>query len=671
MLETIGNVYVGLGLTTQAETMLQRALDLRRAQQPGPRLETASILQNLALVYLVQLRYEEAEESAREELSMRRTLLGDDHKDTATAKAVLGMVLLTALKNLDETEQLLRDSISWRQQHLSPDDPEAAMSMLGLASVYGLKNELQKAMPLYVQATGALLKNPETKSFGLAIAEDQQARLMWRLKQPQAAVEKSTLAIKHFRDFAADDHPVFSLLANSHAQSLRLAGKNDEAAQFFRDWVQRMRDGHSPGTAMAIRGMAEHFISSDTESLVDEAQAVCRAWLSEMEQAGRAPGAFDYSIQAYLAASLAIKAERTGDAPSIDAARRAWRKIIDSSNAVRARRPHSREAFNVSVAHAFSVATRRLAFAMQNAGDQAAAIALYRDASAFMVNLKVYGRAIPYLTTAADLAVDEGDASEAERLYHKAFELCDRASFADEVVRSGWRDSTRFRYASLLVDHQRKREAEDIYRKIMADSKNLNFGAFNSLSGLLIERGAVDEAMELLRSSATRNSGVYSVWIEAWSSIYQRERSAGALKDALIGLIERAKPAMAAARQQLGANHEEVAAFLVNLGRALMEQQECQTAEPMLREGLEIRRQTLPSSDWRQGSAESVLGECLAQLERYEEAEALLLSGYSKLRTSEARPERIAEARDRLARFYDAREQPEKAAEYRQAASPK
>ena len=57
----------------------------------------------------------------------------------------------------------------------------------------------------------------------------------------------------------------------------------------------------------------------------------------------------------------------------------------------------------------------------------------------------------------------------------------------------------------------------------------------------------------------------------------------------------------------------------------------CQEAEPLLREGLDIRRATLSADDWRVAYAQSTLGGCLVVLGRFAEAEPLLVPSYEQL----------------------------------------
>jgi tetratricopeptide (TPR) repeat protein len=72
-------------------------------------------------------------------------------------------------------------------------------------------------------------------------------------------------------------------------------------------------------------------------------------------------------------------------------------------------------------------------------------------------------------------------------------------------------------------------------------------------------------------------------------------------------------------------------------------------AEPLLRQALEIRRGALPEGDWRIATAESLLGEALASLGRYDEAGRLLLEAKASLKDGPGPEGREAKANaDRL-----------------------
>ncbi len=99
----------------------------------------------------------------------------------------------------------------------------------------------------------------------------------------------------------------------------------------------------------------------------------------------------------------------------------------------------------------------------------------------------------------------------------------------------------------------------------------------------------------------------------------------------------------------------DVAAVLVGLGLALRGQERYTEAQPLVREGLEIRQAVLPDGHWLIANTKSILGGVLAGEDRFEEAELLLLEGYAGLKdNSEAPTPRKREAIQRIVDLYDA-----------------
>ena len=99
-------------------------------------------------------------------------------------------------------------------------------------------------------------------------------------------------------------------------------------------------------------------------------------------------------------------------------------------------------------------------------------------------------------------------------------------------------------------------------------------------------------------------------------------------------------------------------------------------AEPHLRECLATRTRLRPD-DWRTLNTQSMLGGALAGLKRLDEAEPLLLAGYQgmKERQQQIPPEpidarmQVPRAAERLAKFYEAKGQADKAAQWREVAA--
>lgn len=108
-------------------------------------------------------------------------------------------------------------------------------------------------------------------------------------------------------------------------------------------------------------------------------------------------------------------------------------------------------------------------------------------------------------------------------------------------------------------------------------------------------------------------------------------------------------------RNVLGSNDRRTAMSIYNLGLILTDQSKDEDAEAPLREALTILPDKLPEDHWIPANIRSRLGGCLARLERFAEAEPLLIKSYGQLksRLGEEHP-RTLEALDRIVSAYNA-----------------
>jgi tetratricopeptide (TPR) repeat protein len=92
---------------------------------------------------------------------------------------------------------------------------------------------------------------------------------------------------------------------------------------------------------------------------------------------------------------------------------------------------------------------------------------------------------------------------------------------------------------------------------------------------------------------------------------------------------------------------------LREIGRSYLWWRRPAEAEPYLRECVEIRRATLAPESPETAKAEVTLGQCLTDLRRYPEAEALLRPAYARLAGNlPANDRRVEEARKMLDALY-------------------
>ena len=143
---------------------------------------------------------------------------------------------------------------------------------------------------------------------------------------------------------------------------------------------------------------------------------------------------------------------------------------------------------------------------------------------------------------------------------------------------------------------------------------------------------ATDEAESLIRRTLTSRRKFFGEGhIEtAWSLYYlgnvslQKENYAQAAECAFREILpwrERSIPE----------THSVINSTLLMLGRYNLATGRPTAAEPLLRECVARRRETLPSEHWLIATAEGYLAECLLQLKQSEEAADLLHKSYETL----------------------------------------
>ena len=126
-------------------------------------------------------------------------------------------------------------------------------------------------------------------------------------------------------------------------------------------------------------------------------------------------------------------------------------------------------------------------------------------------------------------------------------------------------------------------------------------------------------------------------------------------------------------RRVLGQEHPNTLIGMSNLALIYLNEGKYAQAEPLLREALKSYQKIMPNT-WGLSNCQSMLGASLAGEKRYEEAEALLLSGYEGMLQQKAsmpasRPDRLERAGEWIVHLYQDWGKPDKAAKWRKKLS--
>ena len=151
LLDTIGGLYITLGLFDRAQPLLEEALRLRRQTMGAEHPEVAESLHHLGTVVYQRGDYPGSETLYREALQLRRKLLGSNHLQVADSMDGLGRVLVARSK-VAEAEPLVRDALALRRSQLEPEHKAIADSLHGLGRILSAQGKFAEAAEMYRQA---------------------------------------------------------------------------------------------------------------------------------------------------------------------------------------------------------------------------------------------------------------------------------------------------------------------------------------------------------------------------------------------------------------------------------------------------------------------------------------------------------------------------------------
>ena len=209
-------------------------------------------------------------------------------------------------------------------------------------------------------------------------------------------------------------------------------------------------------------------------------------------------------------------------------------------------------------------------------------------------------------------------------------------------------------------------EAERHYREALAMHHRIGTSDYEiaatlaNLGKLFCEQGRFEEGDKNLRESLARRRRIYGDMDHPQIAYSLRE----------IGVCHQLRGELGKAEElYLSANdifvqrdeesHPELGIGLRELASLRTERNELAAAEQAIRRALDVYRRRLAPDHWRIADAESVLGGCLLELGRVEEAAPLIERGYLGVRAVRGEPTReVREARKRFERLEALRSTP-------------
>lgn len=356
MMSVVAKVYENLGRFDDAETMQQRALEIRRQLLPPDHPDLAGSLDHLGAVHFRKGDYASADTLLGAALAIRRARLGERH--TLVAEGINNLAALRlAQGDIEAADSLHRQALRLRRELHGPSHPDVALSLNNLAVTARRGGRHPEAEALHREALAIRrsqygdehpLVAASTKNLALALhsqnrfaeakaayqtALDLQVRLLGE-QHPEVGTTLNSLAslLRMEGDYAAaeplfrraldvqrqavgPDHPRIAAALDNLAGLLRERGEHAAAEQLARESLamrQRLLPPRHPSVAIGLNSLG--LILRDRGAL-DEADALI---LDAVDITKAGLGA-DHEFTAIMLGNLASVAHLRGDAAAAEA----------------------------------------------------------------------------------------------------------------------------------------------------------------------------------------------------------------------------------------------------------------------------------------------------------------------------------------------------------------
>jgi len=153
LMDTLGTVYMGLGLVKQARPLLDRAVATRRRLEGLDPLELSTSLSHQGDVLALQAQFDGAEKAYQEAIRIESARPHDHQSQVELADSLYGLGTLLADKgSYAQAEQTLRKALALQQVLYDNPNPAIARTLKDLARAVADGGDLKAAIPLMRRA---------------------------------------------------------------------------------------------------------------------------------------------------------------------------------------------------------------------------------------------------------------------------------------------------------------------------------------------------------------------------------------------------------------------------------------------------------------------------------------------------------------------------------------
>jgi len=240
MMYVMGDVYTGLGLYTQAESLLRRAFDIQRKTRGPDDSETLQSMNALANPLIRNGKTQEAEKLLSQALDATRRKFGPSDRKTLAASSNLALAIEDEGR-VPEAQKILRETSDTALAELGPDDPDTVKYEGNLASALTELGRLDESEKLHREVFESCRRSlgpdhPTTISamINLAVDISEQGRYA-----DSEAIYRQLIEIQ--RRVYGPEHPNTLMAMSNMAGTISDQGRYVEAEKIQRDLLEIQR----------------------------------------------------------------------------------------------------------------------------------------------------------------------------------------------------------------------------------------------------------------------------------------------------------------------------------------------------------------------------------------------------------------------------------------------
>ncbi|MDA0268483.1 MAG: CHAT domain-containing protein [Cyanobacteria bacterium] len=258
-LNDLALLYRVQGRYQDAEPLYLEAVDRMQNQLGDGDPLLATLFNNLAALYGSQGRYNEAEPLYLQSLEIDREQLGDRHPSVAASLNNLGW-LYRNQGRYAEAEPLYLEALAIIREQLGDRHPNVAHSLNNLASVYRFQGRFNEAERLYRQALG-IYRQQLGNRHGAVAANLNNLADLYRIHGYYDEAEPLYLeALEIHQAQLGSQHPRVATSLQNLGLLYNAQGRYDEAEQLYRQALEIRREQlgeRHPDVANSLNNLAE------------------------------------------------------------------------------------------------------------------------------------------------------------------------------------------------------------------------------------------------------------------------------------------------------------------------------------------------------------------------------------------------------------------------------